>query len=526
MIIVKESIMRNSLVHLGLLTALVIAGSSLVFTLVGCKGSTADSDVIDDTEAGAGGGSGGVAGQGGAKEDQDSGVGGQAGGGQQDAQVDVKEECLLVGATCKTHSDCCSATCDEESKLCVVANAKCKEAGSACEVPMDCCTMVCANGICGADQCITDNQACNNDASCCSGKCTNKLCAPLNAECKTSGNACTEHTECCSKFCEKGTCDSSPSYCKQTGDVCKSNAECCTGMCTKEKDATVGLCKIPDAPGGTGCTAAGQVCGIGASATGGEEPPPCGGECCSRSCAPYGPTGVWVCQPASGCRSTGEVCRSDKDCCGSKDNPGGGNGSVKCSKSSADQPVGRCDNGTACRAAGSVCKLADYSCNAENDCCAGNVNKKPNACKRDMLGIPRCTLSDKPCDPDGNYKGIACSSSADCCGLPCVPNTNPEGPAFVCGADDCIPKDGACTTDADCCFALPCVIPPGKDHGVCGYGVIIPPADGGVPDGSTPDGGKPDGGTTCAYYGQQCETSEDCCNEVPCTGGRCMYEIK
>jgi len=30
--------------------------------------------------------------------------------------------------------------------------------------------------------------------------------------------------------------------------------------------------------------------------------PICGGECCSRACFPYGPTGVLICQPPSGCR--------------------------------------------------------------------------------------------------------------------------------------------------------------------------------------------------------------------------------
>jgi hypothetical protein len=43
------------------------------------------------------------------------------------------------------------------------------------------------------------------------------------------------------------------------------------------------------------------------------------------------------------------------------------------------------------------------------------------------------------------------------------------------------------------------------------------PGDGGSPTG---DGGSyPDAG--CALYGQICTTAADCCNGVPCTGGRC-----
>jgi len=118
--------------------------------------------------------------------------------------------------------------------------------------------------------------------------------------------------------------------------------------------------------------------------------PTCGGSCCSRSCAPY-KTGVLVCQPPSGCRPTGEVCRGDADCCGF----GGVQGQTgvgNCSKANPTDVVGRCDNGNACRPAGAICKLATMTCNAENDCCSGNVNKVPLACQQDILGIPRCTI--------------------------------------------------------------------------------------------------------------------------------------
>jgi hypothetical protein len=204
------------------------------------------------------------------------------------------------------------------------------------------------------------------------------------------------------------------------------------------------------------------------------------------------------------------VCLNDSDCCGSAGLPGG-NGSVKCSKG-AGENVGRCDNGNACRPSGAVCKLAAGSCNAENNCCAGNVNQDPTVCQQDLLGIPRCTgVGD--CTDAGSKEGQECATSADCCGLPCLPNSNAAdgGPAYICGGS-CVPADGACTSDADCCAGLPCVAPPGSTQGKCG--------------GTVQDGGTPQDAGTCALYGQECSSAGDCCNGVPCTDGHCIYLIQ
>lgn len=194
---------------------------------------------------------------------------------------------------------------------------------------------------------------------------------------------------------------------------------------------------------------------------------------------------------------------TDADCCGSAGMPGG-NGSVKCSKG-AGEPVGRCDNGTACRPAGAVCKLATSSCNAENNCCSGNVNTDPTVCQQDLLGIPRCTEVD--CSDGGSMAGQPCATSADCCGLPCLPNKNAGdgGTPFICG-DSCVPSGGPCTTDADCCAGLPCKAPPGSTQGTCGE------ID--IPDAGTDAG-------TCALWGQDCTSDADCCNQVPCFNNKC-----
>jgi hypothetical protein len=46
---------------------------------------------------------------------------------------------------------------------------------------------------------------------------------------------------------------------------------------------------------------------------------------------------------------------------------------------------------------------------------------------------------------------------------------------------------------------------------------------GGPPDGG--GGGAPDGSVTCSQYGQLCNVSSDCCNGVPCSGGRCQQTL-
>lgn len=491
------------------LAVFALATSAVLFP-PGCGGDDEESSKPkkDATTDNGNDGSGGAGGSGG------TGVGGTGGAAN----------CKLAGVSCATNGDCCSANCDPTTHVCVNPVGTCKTGGESCTSPTECCGLVCSGGVCGQTLCTSDQQPCTSDAQCCSGSCGDVGCLPLNPSCKTAGNSCGSNAECCSKLCQNGNCAAQPSFCTQQGDLCGADAECCTGICSKQTGATVGICALPNAPGTTGCLVAGQVCGAGANGDGGVTTndagiPACGGECCSRACAPYGPTGVLVCQPPSGCRPTGEICKDDKDCCGAEGVPGG-NGSVKCSKS-AGEPVGRCDNGNACRPAGAVCKLATTSCNAENNCCAGNVNQKPEVCQQDLLGIPRCTGVGN-CADAGSQVGKACASSADCCGLPCLPNSDPNGSPFICGAS-CVPSGGTCTTDADCCTGLPCKAPPGSTKGVCGP-VNIPDAgtDSGADSGT--DAGTDSG--TCALYGQSCTTGADCCNKVPCTSGKCVYPIQ
>jgi hypothetical protein len=211
--------------------------------------------------------------------------------------------------------------------------------------------------------------------------------------------------------------------------------------------------------------------------------------CCSRSCAPFGPSGIMICQPPSGCRPTGEICREDTDCCGADGLPNGSDqfesSNVVCAKEEGAS-VGRCSNWSMCNPAGNTCKLDSLSCSQEAVCCSGNT-QVAGTCAADSLGIPRCTVEggDLECTDPTALAGQACSSSADCCGLPCAPNG--DG-AFVCGGT-CVGDGGNCSTTADCCSGLAC------ENGTCGT-----------------SGNE----ELCAEIGQACDAETPCCNNVEC----------
>lgn len=386
----------------------------------------------------------------------------------------------------------------------------CLKLGLACKAPSDCCSGDCLNGACQPPKCVSDNQNCGKDSDCCSGTCTANKCAPLNNTCHTLGNSCTTGTDCCSKFCEQGICAQS-SYCTQNGDICTKNGDCCGAICTIQQGKIFGVCGQPKNVGAQcsavdGVTCGGNVPDAGSLGDGGI--PVCGGDCCSRSCAPWGPTGVLICQPASGCRPVGDICAQDSDCCGGF--PGGSWGKnpvTTCNKANLSDPVGVCSNPNGCKPDGDICRLKTNQCNATDVCCTGVVQQF-NTCHQDLLGVPRCSYKKgDPCVPSQG----GCSSSADCCNLnPCVPNLN-GNPPFVCYPTACVPKQGPCTTNADCCPGNTCYIQNGQTSGTC-QPLVNPPLS---------DGGQPP--PPCSLYAQTCSTSGDCCNGVPCTNGRCEY---
>jgi hypothetical protein len=392
---------------------------------------------------------------------------------------------------------------------------RCGAAGADCEYATECCSLVCAGGKCQDAQCLSDGETCSDATECCSTICED-TCQPLNLECKTAGNACANDDECCSKLCTDERCNLASSFCIQRGDICARAEDCCTGRCDIADGRDVGVCGEPPS-GSSFCNDGvhGLVCDD------------CN-DCCSRLCVPYGPTGVLVCQPASGCHVTGDFCRSDLDCCGAPDTGLPGEGNVYCQKEEGSD-LGICRNPISCSPQGNICHYKDYAlCNvssARANCCGG-TGSKSGVCQLDPLGVPRCNGLGDECVPPGDI----CASADDCCDdVPCIPDAQgvlrcmypPDD-----GGTACVPVDGPCTIDADCCPGYVCIRPIGSTQGTCGnYG---PPTDSGVSDGGTPtDSGVTDGGTPpgCALYGQSCQNDDDCCNDVPCTDGICRVPI-
>lgn len=426
--------------------------------------------------------------------------------------------CKPHGDLCVGGGECCSGACDSSNR-CTSSLGSCKANLQPCSGATECCSLSCVAGACASAACTSDGKSCTSDAQCCGGTCSGGACQALNAACKTAGNDCAANGDCCSSLCKSGKCLLAASYCTQVGDVCAHGVDCCSGICNIAAGKALGTC-AENAPGAVNCNGVdGTVCNG------------CG-DCCSRLCAPYGPTGVHICQPANGCHVTGDLCKKDSDCCGAAGSGQPGDGNVTCVFMTG-ATIGVCRNPMSCNPEGNICHYkADsiYQCtvsSSRNDCCDALGAKSD--CKLDSLGVPRCN-GGGACKPAGQ----ACAYSGDCCGgLPCVPNPAGGTPPFVCGAASCQPSGATCTIDGDCCSGLMCNKPPGSASGTCGS--YVPPGDAGT-DGATPDGGVlPDGAVieggadapppVCALYGQACSRAGDCCNGVPCknaTGVDCV----
>ena len=506
------------------------AGGTLIGT--GADGSGANgSGAADNAGDGSGassatGNAGGSANAGGSSSAGASASGGNGTGG-------TGSKCGAFNEPCKAGGDCCSGVCDAKSNSCTSVLTTCGATNDACTVATDCCGLRCENKKCAAAACVSDGQKCTSNTQCCGGQCTSGTCAPLNTTCATSGNTCKADTDCCSKSCDNGKCTLGVSYCIQPGDVCARDQDCCTASCTIAAGKTIGTCDAPPA-GPAFCTGVdGVVCGG------------CG-DCCSRLCAPFGPTGTKICQPASGCHITGDLCRKNSDCCGgTEDTTLPGYGNVTCDVP-AGKTVGICRNpsngpgpGGACNPQGNVCHFQDYACSissARADCCGG-LGAKGGVCELDGLGVPRCNgLS--ACRPGGE----TCASAADCCDdVPCIPDAQGVLRCLTPGTGPtCSVAGGSCTINGDCCVGTLCTHPVGSTLGTCtdtptgGSGGMPGTGGGTSTGGSAGKGGTTGSGGTggsggsagtpaCGEYGQQCKVNGDCCNAVPCDGGICRF---
>lgn len=513
-----------------------IARSFLAITLAataiwtGCGGGSTSSHVGAAAAAGTD-----VNGSAGGGSDAGSGNGSNGTSGRNGAGNGSVGSCLAVGDACQGGTECCSGACDANAG-CVANLTVCADAGGSCAASTDCCSLSCVGGVCSTEQCVSDGQECTSNDACCGGSCGDDgKCVALNDSCKTGGNECADNGDCCSGLCDDTKhCKLSSSFCIQPGDSCARDNDCCTGTCSIADGHTVGVCAEPP-KGPSYCTKVdGMLCNG------------CG-DCCSRLCAP-GPSGIDICQPASGCHVTGDLCRQDTDCCGGDATsglPGAGNGSCVIQPGAK---VGICSNPmnggkNACNPEGNVCHYLEdqgYACNsssARSDCC-GPETPKSLMCKLDALGVPRC-LGVGECKP----RGEVCASAADCCdNVPCVP----DGQGALRCLDDgaCVPKGGSCTINGDCCPGGLCHREPGSTVGSCTSSSPPPVGVGGSGSGGSSNGGASNGGsstggsnyagsggtagtpTVCSEYGQICGQDSDCCNGVPCNNGICATVVK
>ncbi len=520
-------------------------------------GDTGDSTTTGSTDTGdTGDGTGASSGSGG-----DSGTGASNGSGgntvtctlQGDSCSDSDEccsgicddndtcTCSSAGKDCLEGADCCSGQCNPTTNTCAQVLGVCSQDDTPCTDATECCTLSCVDGLCGSEACTLDTETCTSDDQCCSGNCSDEgACLPLAdpnvTQCNSAGNSCSANGDCCSGLCDTdaGTCLLGASYCVQRFDACSSDAQCCGGSCVMG-DGLLGYCDLVSAGMNNGTDCGGLANnGLFAGSV-------CDGDCkvcCSKTCAPYGPSGVSICQPAGGCRISGELCREDNDCCGGED---GGTGF--CRKENPDDLIGQCKY-TSCAPDGALCAvnkanahlLACGESPATNDgqkCCGKATADGPmdDPCSPDPLLIPRCDGIIVDCDAnDGGQEGDRCATSQDCCdGRSCLQG---ESGDFVCsgsGVDGCQPAGEACSATADCCVGSLCIIEPGQGSGVCGT-PDSPPVDGsGGAGGTTGSGGSNSGsggsdssgsggsGSTdvCAAFGQSCKVY-DCCNGIPC----------
>jgi hypothetical protein len=259
---------------------------------------------------------------------------------------------------------------------------------------------------------------------------------------------------------------------------------------------------------------------------------PCDGptNCCTRLCVDLG-SGTKVCQPAAGCRMTGDYCDRTQACCGGSPdalhtatNPYGvfcdtaGRDPTPPRNDSSTKDDFRCTNGTSCNPPGNICG-GSGAVNASQNCCDG----KKAVCKPDSNGIYRCfggcpnndcstcptgyDPSDPACcipaaQPGQETGANVCQFSDQCCGgAPCVPDAS--GVLHCTAVSTCTPQGGACSGagDLSCCAPSSCL-----SDGAGGFRC-------GVPSGS------------CAPVDATCAGDADCCSNL-CrdtgTGPKCV----
>jgi hypothetical protein len=338
--------------------------------------------------------------------------------------------CAAAGSLCGTDESCCGGTfCDDSG----YGDPKCRPTraiGIYCFEDRQCQSNICRQSQC-ATGCASAGAACSADGDCCTGAvCSSGTCAAAPA---ANGATCLIAARCQSGNCTNGKC-SAPKV--ANGSSCSTAAQCQSGNCTN------GKCAAPAFANGASCTA-GNQCQSGNCTNGTCAAPPAanGAACSTGAQCQSGACSGGIC--AAVCVASGATCSADPDCCGGSFCNNLTYGPWKCS---APQPngdycqddghceSGRCLNNT-CAAA--VCGGAGIACSTSADCCGGtfcfNFTYAPWVCKAAQT--------------DGTH----CDEDAQCQSARCV--------GSVCAAAVCTAIGSGCAGDTDCCAGSYCNTP-------------------------------------------------------------------
>jgi hypothetical protein len=345
--------------------------------------------------------------------------------------------CAAQGATCGTISNTCGGTlpcgsCDAGACLICTDDHTCASictggrvccGGGACGLAdgtpgcagdADCCSGICVAGICQAAP-GSDGSPCDSAADCAGGiPCVDGVCCASGLVC--GGTCCTSGGQVCSTetgaCCTPTTCEAEGKDCDAISDTCGGTVNC--GQCAAPQ--TCGGGGTPNVCGGCAPTTCGDLgfnCGEIADNCGGtQQCGECGdnevcfenlcfplvicqplgalcdtnNSCCDSECVATALDGQGIC---GGCRSVGEVCSFDLQCCS------GGPRSL----------FGRCwDSGTCCNKGGEPCSQP-------SDCCFWDAPGYDITCQADRCcGAPgeACFFDDECCSGNG------CCLTDDC----------------------------------------------------------------------------------------------------------------
>lgn len=394
-------------------------------------------------------------------------------------------------------------------------DGSCFGLGESCTTSAVCCSGSCELGSDGKYACTAKSRCqgigdpCEVAADCCSLGCDGQKC--VESLCATSGEKCESPAQCCSNRCEGGFCRSGGA-CLPAGEDCSGGgaSACCSGTCQKASDG------VERCVSGGRCRSEGEVCAKDGDCCNHQcdngfclvlkecdvagEACDNGKDCCSGVCADDG-SGYHSCVFLGGCRPYGELCRKDADCC---NNPASADPGV-CNL--ITETIGRCENPQGCAPAGELCG-AGY-----HDCCPcaipqsspGCPNEKGDLfCQETIFGVSRC-FSD-----DCVVEGGSCKDDTDCCGGVCTGGACDPGLACRADLEPCAMPD-------QCCCGI-CAPDQAGLLVCCPGGSCIPEEQPCTTDADCCEGNCSRAGICepsvdeCIPTGAPCENDEDCCS--------------